>query len=146
MFFPLHNAGLYMITCTCFCLLSHGSSACCLPFLSVIPFITAQDVPFAQPTFVQAQIYQKIIKSCKSLFFFKLTFLLENFITTQWIVLTQVINGYFAIEGEKCGKQTLTFLLTDFLNVFFSYMRDITWLADEDRELFVALSVIIQWM
>ena len=87
---------------------------------------------------------KKLLRAAKVFFFFKLTFLLENFITTQWIVLTQVINGYFAIEGEKCGKKTLTFLLTDFLNVFFSYMRDITWLADEDRELFVALSVIIQ--
>ena len=58
-----------MITCTCFCLLSHGSSACSLPFLSVIPFMTAQDVPFAQPTFVQAQIYQKLIRTTNAFFF-----------------------------------------------------------------------------
>ena len=30
------------------------------------------------------------------------------------------------------------------LNVLFSYMRDVTWLTDEDREIFVALSVMIQ--
>ena len=57
-----------MITSTCFCLLSHRSTACSLPFLSVFPFMTAQDVPFAQPTFVQAQIYQKINKNYKRLF------------------------------------------------------------------------------
>ena len=62
------------------------------------------------------------------------------------MVLTQVINGYFTIEGEKCGKQTSTFSLTviDNLNVPFNYKYDVTWLTDEDREIFVALSVMIQ--
>lgn len=114
------NKRLYMITCTCFCLLSNGSSACSLPFLSVIPFMTAQDVPFAQPTFVQAQIYQKINKNYKRLFF--------NINFSPWKLHHHSIDSFdpsdkclFCNWGRKVWKANFDLFVDRFvLNVLFS--------------------------